>query len=58
LKLARGDQPEDADGTDIGRRAVMESSASNLEGWLVGYLLTGRMGPQQPMSLRHIIDSM
>jgi xylulose-5-phosphate/fructose-6-phosphate phosphoketolase len=54
-------QPEDADGTDIapdGR--VMEIlSEHTLEGWLEGYLLTGRHGLFNTYeSFVHIIDSM
>ena len=54
-------QPEDADGTDIapdGR--VMEMlSEHTLEGWLEGYLLTGRHGLFNTYeSFVHIIDSM
>jgi xylulose-5-phosphate/fructose-6-phosphate phosphoketolase len=54
-------KPEDADGTDIapdGR--VMEMlSEHTLEGWLEGYLLTGRHGLFNTYeSFVHIIDSM
>ena len=54
-------KPEDADGTDIapdGR--VMEMlSEHTLEGWLEGYLLTGRHGLLNTYeSFVHIIDSM
>ena len=53
--------PEDADGTDIapdGR--VMEMlSEHTLEGWLEGYLLTGRHGLFNTYeAFVHIIDSM
>ena len=54
-------KPEDADGTDIapdGR--VMEMlSEHTLEGWLEGYLLTGRHGLLNTYeAFAHIIDSM
>ena len=54
-------KPEDADGTDIapdGR--VMEMlSEHTLEGWLEGYLLTGRHGLFNTYeAFVHIIDSM
>jgi xylulose-5-phosphate/fructose-6-phosphate phosphoketolase len=54
-------KPEDADGTDIaldGR--VMEMlSEHNLEGWLEGYLLTGRHGLFSTYeAFAHVIDSM
>ena len=54
-------RPEDADGTDIapdGR--VMEMlSEHTLEGWLEGYLLTGRHGLLSTYeAFAHIIDSM
>jgi xylulose-5-phosphate/fructose-6-phosphate phosphoketolase len=54
-------RPEDADGTDIapdGR--VMEMlSEHTLEGWLEGYLLTGRHGLLNTYeAFAHIIDSM
>jgi len=54
-------KPEDADGTDIapdGR--VMEMlSEHTLEGWLEGYLLTGRYGLFNTYeAFAHIIDSM
>ncbi len=54
-------KPEDADGTDIapdGR--VMEMlSEHTLEGWLEGYLLTGRHGLLDTYeAFAHIIDSM
>ncbi len=54
-------KPEDADGTDIapdGR--VMEMlSEHTLEGWLEGYLLTGRHGLLSTYeAFAHIIDSM
>lgn len=54
-------KPEDADGTDIapdGR--VMEMlSEHTLEGWLEGYLLTGRHGVFNTYeAFAHIIDSM
>jgi len=56
-----GYKPEDADGTDIapdGR--VMEMlSEHTLEGWLEGYLLTGRHGLLSTYeAFVHIIDSM
>ena len=54
-------EPEDADGTDIapdGR--VMEMlSEHSLEGWLEGYLLTGRHGLLNTYeAFAHVIDSM
>jgi xylulose-5-phosphate/fructose-6-phosphate phosphoketolase len=54
-------KPEDADGTDIGPDGrVMEMlSEHTLEGWLEGYLLTGRHGLFNTYeSFVHIIDSM
>jgi len=56
-----GFKPEDADGTDIavdGR--VMEMlSEHTLEGWLEGYLLTGRHGLFDTYeAFAHVIDSM
>jgi xylulose-5-phosphate/fructose-6-phosphate phosphoketolase len=53
--------PEDADGTDIGPDGrVMEMlSEHTLEGWLEGYLLTGRHGLFNTYeAFVHIIDSM
>ncbi len=54
-------KPEDADGTDIAADGrVMEMlSEHNLEGWLEGYLLTGRHGLFNTYeAFAHIIDSM
>ena len=54
-------KPEDADGTDISQDGrVMEMlSEHTLEGWLEGYLLTGRHGLLNSYeAFVHIIDSM
>ncbi len=54
-------KPEDADGTDISPEGrVMEMlSEHTLEGWLEGYLLTGRHGLFNTYeAFAHIIDSM
>jgi xylulose-5-phosphate/fructose-6-phosphate phosphoketolase len=54
-------KPEDADGTDIAADGrVMEMlSEHTLEGWLEGYLLTGRHGLFNTYeAFAHIIDSM
>ena len=54
-------QPEDADGTDIATDGrVMEMlSEHTLEGWLEGYVLTGRHGLLNTYeAFVHIIDSM
>jgi xylulose-5-phosphate/fructose-6-phosphate phosphoketolase len=54
-------KPEDADGTDIGPDGrVMEMlSEHTLEGWLEGYVLTGRHGLFNTYeAFVHIIDSM
>jgi xylulose-5-phosphate/fructose-6-phosphate phosphoketolase len=54
-------KPEDADGTDIAPEGrVMEMlSEHTLEGWLEGYLLTGRHGLFNTYeAFAHIIDSM
>ena len=54
-------KPEDADGTEIGPDGrVMEMlSETTLEGWLEGYLLTGRHGLLNSYeAFVHIIDSM
>ncbi len=54
-------QPEDADGTDIAPQGrVMEMlSEHTLEGWLEGYLLTGRHGFFASYeAFVHVIDSM
>jgi xylulose-5-phosphate/fructose-6-phosphate phosphoketolase len=54
-------KPEDVDGTDISRDGrVMEMlSEHTLEGWLEGYLLTGRHGLLNSYeAFVHIIDSM
>jgi xylulose-5-phosphate/fructose-6-phosphate phosphoketolase len=54
-------KPEDSDGTDIARDGrVMEMlSEHTLEGWLEGYLLTGRHGLLNTYeAFAHIIDSM
>jgi xylulose-5-phosphate/fructose-6-phosphate phosphoketolase len=54
-------KPEDADGTDIGPDGrVMEMlSEHTLEGWLEGYLLTGRHGLFSTYeAFAHVIDSM
>ncbi len=54
-------KPEDADGTDIAPNGrVMEMlSEHTLEGWLEGYLLTGRHGLLNTYeAFAHVIDSM
>ena len=54
-------KPEDADGTDIAADGrVMEMlSEHTLEGWLEGYLLTGRHGLLNTYeAFAHVIDSM
>ncbi len=54
-------KPEDADGTDIAPdgRTMEMLSEHTLEGWLEGYLLTGRHGLFNTYeSFVHIIDSM